>query len=48
MQEKIEAAINDKIDVPGVDEQDEAYLIHLLVGLAAAILFIFIKTIGSR
>ena len=43
--EKLQEAINDKIDIPGVDEQEEGYLIHMLIGLAITILYIFIRNL---
>jgi hypothetical protein len=43
--DKIEDAINDKIDIPGVGEQEEGYLIHLMIALAATVVYIILKNL---
>jgi hypothetical protein len=43
--EKIEDAINSKIDIPNVSEEQEGFLIHLLIALAATVVYILIKNL---
>lgn len=45
MDKKIEDAINSKIDIPNVSEEQEGYLIHILLALAATVLYIIIQNL---
>ena len=41
--DKIEEEINAKIDIPKVNEQEEGYLIHLVVSLILTIIYFVIR-----
>jgi len=43
--DKIEDAINEKIDIPNVSDQQEGYLIHLMIALAATVVYIIIQNL---
>lgn len=47
MQDKIEEAINQAIDLPHLNEQEEGYLIHLVVALVVTLIYLIVKMYGS-
>lgn len=41
--EKIEQEINDKLDIPNITDEEEGYLIHLIVSLIITLIYFAIR-----